>query len=310
MKAEVENPWFTKENIKFSLNSIGESLRLEKVEQWMKPYRKGILSKPAEKKVAVVMAGNIPAVGFHDFLCVLVSGHQLIAKLSSQDQRLLPAMAKILIGLEPEWKHRIDFSMGKLPEFQMIIATGADNTFRYFEYYFRDYPHLIRHNRNSVAILQGNEAVSDLEGLSRDMLMYFGLGCRNVTKLYVPDGYDFSALMNALESYRQQCFHSKYFNNYEYYKSVFLLSKVPFHDTGFFIFTPSQSLHAHIGSVNFEEYKEVNTVFGTIRDEQESIQCIVYKGESRLKTISPGETQTPELGDYADGVDTMTFLQQ
>lgn len=307
--AESENPWFTSDNIKTALVAIGETLLPSKIEKWLAPYKINLSEQRLPGEVAVVMAGNIPAVGFHDFLSVLISGHRIIAKLSSQDQRLLPAMAEILLGFNREWKYQINFTLGKLPYFQAIVVTGNNTTFRYFEYYFRNHPHLIRHNRNSISILNGSETRAQLAGLADDIMMYFGLGCRNVSKLFVPRNYDFTGLIAALESFRKQCDHSKYWNNYEYHKSIFLINKTSFHDTGFLLLIPSQNIYSQIGVVNFEEYTDIQQLASSIQQQKEFIQCIVYAGKPLLNSIQPGTSQHPELWDYADDIDTMAFLQ-
>jgi len=308
--SEEDNPWFTVNNIRFALNSLGEALALPKMEKWLAPYLKYFSENKKHGRVAAVMAGNIPAVGFHDFLCILISGNHLIAKLSAQDKRLLPVMAEILTSLDPEWNDQISFTVEKLPPFEAIIATGANNTFRYFEYYFRKYPHLLRHNRNSIAILNGDETSSQLEGLASDIMRFFGLGCRNVSKLFVPRAYDFSPLVKALELFRKEADHSKFMNNYEYFKSIYMVNRTPFHDTGFLLLTPSSRLVSSIGVVNYEEYADVRTLSQRIKNDKEFIQCIVSVQDFGVNSILPGQTQHPELWDYADGIDTMNFLHQ
>lgn len=308
--AEEENPWFTQESISSALVSIGESLREEKIEQWIAPYQHQLQNKEQICNIAVVMAGNIPAVGFHDFLCVLISGNKLSAKLSSQDRRLISAMAEILKGLDPQWGNFIHFSENKISDFQMIIATGTNHTFRHFTYYFKHYPHLFRHNRNAVAVLRGSETSVQLEGLAGDMLKYFGLGCRSVSKLFVPQGYNFTALMAALEPYRTYVEHAKYMNNYRYYKSIFLLNQTPLMDTGFLLFTPSVHLKSNIGVIYYEEYADNQILRKKIMEEKEFIQCIVCTPGIGLNGIPPGQSQKPDLWDYADNIDTMNFILQ
>ncbi len=308
--AEKENPWFTQDSISSALVSIGESLMEEKIEQWIEPYQHQIQKNEKICNIAVVMAGNIPAVGFHDFLCVLISGNKLIAKLSSQDRRLISAMAEILKSLDPEWRKYIHFSENTISDFQKIIATGTNHTIRHYTYYFKQYPYLFRHNRNSVAVLNGRETSVQLEALAGDMLKYFGLGCRNVSKLFVPRGYDFKALMTALEPYRYYIGHNKYMNNYNYNKSIFNLNQIPFEDTGFLLFTHTVQLKSNIGVIYYEEYIDNQILKNKILEEKEFIQCVVCTPGTGLNGIPPGQSQKPDLWDYADSIDTMNFILQ
>ena len=189
-----QNAWFTPEYTKMALQSWSQILTKETLTHWFAAYA---ASNTTSKRVAVIMAGNLPLVGFHDFLSVLLSGHHLIAKLSSDDKLLMPFLAKVLIKLEPSFESKIEFTQEKLPQFDAVIATGSNNTARYFEYYFKDKPSIIRKNRNAVAILTGNETAEQLEALGSDIFNYFGMGCRSVSKIYVPQGYDFDAFFNA-----------------------------------------------------------------------------------------------------------------
>ena len=302
------NPWFTADSISYALNAIIENLKYKKLEYWISRYGND-LSKQGDGKVAVVMAGNIPLVGFHDFLSVLVSGNKFIGKCSSQDRFLLPAIAEELISLEPEMKSFIEFGADRLRGFDAVIATGSDSTSQYFEYYFGKYPHIIRKNRNSVALLFGNETDEQLSALADDIFLYFGLGCRNVTKLYVCDGYNFDPLINALKRYSNTLLnHTKYHNNYDYHKAILMINKIRYADTGFCLLKEDTSIASPISVLHYEYYKNTNAILENIKLYSEKIQCIVANEKYNGFTVNFGSCQKPELWDYADGVDTMEFL--
>ena len=238
-KAEQHNGWFTKENILFALEQWTNLLTKDQLESWLSKYEIKPLDEP--KTVGIVMAGNIPLVGFHDFLCVLLSGHRVMVKLSSNDKILLPFLADFLINVNPELAHRIQFVEGKMENFDAVIATGSNNTGRYFEYYFGKKPNIIRKNRNSVAILTGEESKEELEALGEDVFRYYGLGCRNVSKLYVPKGYDFEPFFNAIYAYKDIIHQHKYANNYDYNKAVYLMSEFQLLDNGFLVLKEEES---------------------------------------------------------------------
>jgi len=307
-RAEAANPWFTQEQICRSFHAIGESLQAKNIDRWLKPYLHRIEPSVHAQTVGVVMAGNIPAVGFHDFLCVLISGNTMLGKLSSQDDQLLPALASVLIEINKGWESSIFWTAEKLTSFDLLIATGNNNSARYFEYYFRKYPHLIRKNRNGIAILTGQETIEEIRGLAEDVMSYFGLGCRNVSKIFIPDNYDFSKLLQALKDYSHYSQHHKYMNNYDYQKSCFLLNNKPFIDSGFLLLTPGASLASPVAVVNFEIYSQISEIYLAIKNVMESIQCIVCNFPFSMPTIVPGKTQSPELWDFSDGIDTMDFL--
>jgi hypothetical protein len=306
--ASLQNPWFTPENIRIALNNLGQALTYENLVCWLSPYKERITGMSVQKKIGVVMAGNIPAVGFHDFLCVLVSGHSLLAKLSSSDDRLLPAMSDILADHCPEWHDHIAFTSGKLENFDSIIATGSSNTSRYFELYFGRYPHIIRKNRNSIAVLSGRETGVELQNLADDIMLFFGMGCRSVSKIFIPAGYDFSPLVHALGKYDYFANHHKYRNNYDYYKSIFLVNQVKSLDTGFLLLREDQSVASPIAVLHYEYYHDPEEVSDSIRGYGESIQCVISNMALPVSTLPAGEGQRPQLGDYADRVDTMDFL--
>jgi hypothetical protein len=306
--AYIENPWFTPEHIRIALNSLGKALQPENLARWTGRYDQQRMEGTIPKTVAVVMAGNIPAVGFHDMLCVLVTGNRLLAKLSSADRRLLPAMAEILYGTSPEWRDLITFTTGRLEGFDYVIATGSDNTSRYFDFYFGKYPNIIRHNRNSIAILDGNERREVLQSLATDIMLYFGMGCRSVSKIYVPQGYDFSGLVEALQSFRHFRDHNKYHNNYEYSKVLFLMNQVPFLDAGCLLLREEAALKPRIGVLYYEYYHAAGHVAEQVARNRADIQCVVGGFSPGDDTVRPGDAQNPALWDYADDVDTIRFL--
>ena len=306
--ARIKNPWFIEENIRYSLSALGESLTEEKVRNWIEPYTKDLTKDKAKKTVGVVMAGNIPLVGFHDFLCVLIAGYKIQVKLSSDDSVLMPAIAHLLVEIESGFKDYIEFREDKLQRFDAIIATGSGNTSRYFEYYFGKYPHIIRKNRSGVAVLTGNETTEDLRNLGRDIFMYFGLGCRSVSKVFVPEGYLFDVFFNAIADFEEMKNHNKYFNNYEYYRSIYLINKVDHFDNGFLIIK-NDSGYSSPPSVLFSEvYCDLDELQNKLNVDAGQIQCIVGDGAVLKDAVPFGNGQNPELWDYADGVDTLAFL--
>tara|TARA_R110002049_G_scaffold38978_2_gene120342 strand:+ start:586 stop:1644 length:1059 start_codon:yes stop_codon:yes gene_type:complete len=301
---QEHNDWFTQENILFALDGWHKLLTQENLETWLKPYN---VSEINPKKVAIIMAGNIPLVGFHDFLSVLISGHHVIVKQASKDKHLLPFLAKYLEYVEPEFKGTITFTEEKMTEFDAVIATGSNNTKRYFEYYFKGKPSIIRNNRNSVAVLTGNETHEELKLLSEDIFRYYGLGCRNVSKLYVPKNYDFNAFFEAMYHWHPIIDTAKYANNYDYNKAVYLMSEFDMLENGFLMIKEDKSFSSPIATVFYEYYESENELKKTLEAEKNNIQCIVSKDFDR-KEIAFGNTQKPELWDYADGIDSISFL--
>jgi hypothetical protein len=302
------NGWFTQNNILSALREISVLLERESLGRWLQKYQPLLNKRNGNKTVAVIMAGNIPAVGFHDLLCVLVSGNRLLGKLSSDDQYLLPVFADILKDLNPEWGDFIQFTSGIVRSFDAVIATGSNNSSHYFEYYFSKYPHIIRKSRNSVAVLTGDETAGELSGLAADVFRYFGLGCRNVSKIYVPSGYDFSPLKQAFSDYQSFLNHNKYRNNYDYLRAVYGLNNIPFTDTGSILMKEDTPVNSPVAVIHYEYYPDREKVIKDIRENLQQIQCIVCREDLQLATIRPGMTQQPELSDYADGIDTMQFL--
>ncbi|ETN95418.1 acyl-CoA reductase [Zhouia amylolytica] len=302
--ANENNSWFTRENLSFALSQWSEALTNENLSQWLSNY---VIENVTPKKVAIVMAGNIPLVGFHDFLSVLLSGHSVIAKLSSNDKHLLPFLAKYLEYVNPEFKGKIIFTEEKLEGFDAVIATGSDNTARYFDYYFKSKPNIIRKNRNSVAVLTGNETEEQLEALGEDIFRYYGLGCRNVSKIFVPKGYNFDSFFKAIYSYRNVIDYQKYANNYDYNKAVYLMSLFNILENGFLMLKEDESYVSPIATLFYEEYKSLDSIREKLLQDSDKIQCIVGSGILENE-VDFGKTQKPQLHDYADGVDTMDFL--
>jgi hypothetical protein len=302
--SQSHNGWYTSENVYFSIQSWATALTEENLDKWLSAYTLEI-NEP--KNVGLILAGNIPLVGFHDFLSVLISGNKVLIKTSSNDQFLLPFLAKYLIAIEPELTDKITFVEGKLENFDAVIATGSDNTARYFEYYFKNKPSIIRKNRNSVAVLNGKETKEQLEALGEDIFRYFGLGCRNVSKLFVPKGYSFTAFFEAIFKYQDIIHYEKYANNYDYNKAVFLMSNFKLLDNGFLTIKEDSSYASPISSVFYEFYDSIDELQIRLKTESEKIQCIVSNNLVE-NSIDFGQTQKPNLWDYADNVDSISFL--
>ncbi len=302
--ARLENPWFTEANVSMALMGIRTFLKTDELTRWTNPYTLE-LSKP--KTIALVMAGNIPLIGFHDFLCVLISGNRVQIKLSSKDSRLLNYMIKHLVWLEPRFEEYISINE-RLENFDAIIATGSDNSARYFESYFGKYPNIIRKNRTSCAIITGTESEAEIENLGTDIFSYFGLGCRNVSKIYVPRDYDLTTLLSRWISFKDVIHHHKYCNNYDYQKSILLVNTTPFLDNGFILFQENEKLVSPISVLYYEYYSTEEALRSNLNENAHKLQCIV--GSTPLSTISFGQAQYPTLWDYADQLDTLKFLSE
>jgi len=296
------NPWFTPENVRQAIYSIAEELTEENLIKWTSAYPK--LREPGKPiKVGVIMAGNIPLVGFHDFLSVLISGNSIIAKTSSKDSELIVFISFVLCEINPEFSNNIEFTENNLSGFDAVIATGSNNTSRYFEYYFGKYPNIIRKNRNSIAILEGNESPEELKALGNDVFSYFGLGCRNVSKLYIPEGYNIKTLADNWGIFSGIINNNKYGNNYDFNKAVYIVNKDSFHDTGYLLLKEDEKLTSPVSVLHYSYYKSEYALKHQFDELSEQIQCIVGK-----KYIPFGKAQSPKLWDYADGKDTIEFL--
>lgn len=303
-RATLRNGWFTAENLKYALSTWGHELTEENLRNWVTPYS---ITDADPKVVAIIMAGNIPLVGFHDLLSVLITGNRALVKMSTSDSQVTPALLHLLFKYEPSLKDSVSLTDGILKGFDAVIATGSDNTSRYFEYYFGNKPHIIRKNRNSVAVLTGMESQDQLCALGEDVFRYFGLGCRNVSKLFVPEGYSFEVFFEAIKPFEYLKNNHKYHNNYDYNKAVYLMSEFKFLDNGFLILKEDGQYASPIGVVYFETYSSKKELIKKITADQDKIQCLVAEGFSEGE-VAFGHSQKPSLSDYADGVDTVEFL--
>lgn len=303
-QGKLNNPWFTDQNMKVNLSYWAEKLNKYDLTQWMNNYDTMNVSS---KSVAIIMAGNIPLVGFHDFLSVFLCGHNSIIKLSSNDKHILPFLTNLMISINNELSKKIIYIEGKLQGYDAVIATGSNNTSRYFEYYFKNKKSIIRKNRNSIAVLDGSENEDDLSLLGDDIFTYFGLGCRSISKLYVPENYCFDLFFNSIFKWNDLINSHKYANNYDYNKAIYLMSEYKFFDNGFFMVKKGSELYSPISTINYEFYNDISTLKQKIKADDKDIQCIVSNTEIENK-INFGETQKPSLSQYADNIDVVEFL--
>ncbi|TXF79283.1 acyl-CoA reductase [Chryseobacterium sp.] len=300
---EMENPWFTQENQRFALRQWAGLLKEENIKNWLASYK---ISKTS-KKVGLILAGNIPMVGFHDVICVVLSNHIPVIKLSSKDKLMLPFLLK-------KWN---EFSEGTVPfelvdrleDFDAVIATGSNNTARYLEYYFKNHLSIIRKNRTSIAVLKGDESEAELQLLAEDIFRYFGLGCRNVTRILIPEAFKIDRLFENFLHFKDIINHHKYANNYDYNRAINLLNRDLFWDNNFVMLKEDESLFSPLSVLNFTRYKTLGEVQAFIAENQENIQAVVAKPELGLESVPFGEAQNPGLDTYADDVDTMRFLE-
>ena len=297
--AEIQNPWFTQDNLKFCLEQWGKILTEENLKNWIENHS----ASENPKNIGIIMAGNIPHVGLHDLLSVLISGNNAIVKTSSKDDVLMSFVINYL--KEFESLENCIQKVEKLQNHDAVIATGSNNTARYFEFYFKKIPHIIRKNRTSVAVLNGNESEEDLKKLAEDIFLYFGLGCRNVTKLYLPKDFNTDLLFEAFFDWNPIINHTKYSNNYDYNRAIYLMEQQAFLDNNFVILKESDELFSPIGVIHYSFYENLDEVKKEINLNEEKIQCVVGNDFE----IKFGETQKPSLTDYADGVNTMDFLK-
>ncbi len=308
--ASEKNSWFTSDNVQYALQAWAYALQPEKIDRWLAGYDWS--KKFLPKKTGLILAGNIPLVGFHDWLSVMISGHKAIVKMSSSDNQLLPVLVKFLEFVEPEFKGQTEFREGLMRDIDAVIATGSDNSARYFEYYFSKIPHIIRKNRNGVAVLSGKESKEDLKGLAADMLRYFGLGCRNVTKIFVPGDFDLNRIFEATLDFAHYADYVKYRNNYLYYRAVYSMSvdeteRNSLLENGLIILKRDTGYASPVSVVFYETYDQANDVLKILEHDRDKIQVVVSTMDIP-GAVAPGKTQLPELWDYADGVDTMEFL--
>ncbi len=295
----VVNPWFTKENTKVALEGIIQMTEKDALQNFVSNY--SFTENP--KKIALVMAGNLPLVGFHDFLCVLLSGNKVLCKLSSEDSLLPNLLFSWLISWSSEMEGKIEISFGPMKHFDAVIATGSNNTLSYFQQYFGHVPHIFRRSRTSVAVLDGSETDEELKGLMNDVFLHFGKGCRNVSKVFLPETFSLDRLFENSLHFSHIVNHHKYANNYDYNRTIFLMNSVPFLDNNVFMLKEDESLHAPLSVIYYQKYTEIKEVDTFLSNHSEAIQAIVGHGY-----IPFGSAQSPELNDFADGVDTMLWL--
>jgi hypothetical protein len=298
------NTWFTEDSVKKALNEWSKQLNYNSLKNWTDQYK---IEDKSEKKIAIIMAGNLPLVGFHDLLCGLIMNFHCIVKLSSDDKILIPFIVEYLDSIVPGIKNQVKFTTNPIKDFNGVIATGSNNSFKYFEYYFGNYPNLLRKTRHSIAVLDGKETEVDLKKLGNDIFTYFGMGCRSVSKLLVPKGYDFDLLFNALFDFKEIINHNKYVNNYDYNKAVYLMSEQKFIENGFIILKEDEKLGSPIGCLFFEYYENPKDLNAYISDIKDSLQCVV-SNLNILNSTSFGSSQRPKIDDYADNTNTLDFL--
>lgn len=305
----LSNGWFTEGNLRHRLGTIAATLKKDALQDWLSAYPRAAEEK--SKTVSVILAGNIPLVGFDDFRCVLCAGFVFSGKLSSDDKFMLPLLAQILIEAEPRFGNRISFTENRLSAIDAVIATGSNNSSRYFEHYFSKYPHIIRRNRNSVAVLSGDETREELTALGEDIFRYFGLGCRSVTKFYVPENYRFDAFFESIYNWGDETMgNKKYMNNYEYNKTVYLLNKLDLLDNNFLLLKEDIGIASPPGVVFYERYGDAAELRRKLSADRALIQCIVSRPAFDPAAVAFGQSQQTSLRDYADGVDVMQFLSE
>ncbi len=299
-QARIQNQWFTEDNIARAFKGIASMIQEGELNEWLTKYTIPVVESP--KVIGIIMAGNIPMVGFHDLLCVIISGHIAAIKPSSQDDYLTRFLVNALLEIAPELTDSIQLRE-RLTEIDGLIATGSDNTARYIEYYFRNHPKIIRKNRTSVAVLDGSESSEELSLLGNDLFWYFGLGCRNVSKVFTPEGYDPKDFFEAIEHFNYVADHNKYRNNYDYHKSILLVNGVRHLDNGFLLWQPSEDLVSPVSILFQKTYSDKSELNEILKLNESKIQCVVGKGFTPF-----GQAQLPRVWDYADNVDTMDFL--
>lgn len=303
VRERAHNGWFTEPNVRQALAALGHALDRESLANWLERYALPD-RQDAPKRVGLVLAGNIPLVGFHDLMCTLLCGHIAVVKASRDDDRLLPAIMEHMFIDAPELRGWVEWAPQRLNNLDAIIATGSNTTAKHFDYYFRDIPRVIRQSRTSVAVLDGTETHEELSTLGHDIFDYFGLGCRNVTKLLIPKDFDLDRLFGAIFAFKDIVNHNKYGNNYDYHKALWLLNRDELIENGFLMIKEDRGLVSPVGSLFVERYTEYNDTKHYLAEHQLAIQCVI--GHDYLPF---GKAQRPELDDYADGVDTLEFLK-
>lgn len=304
-RANNQNSWFTEVSMESALQGLIQLLDGRRLHQWLSPYQ---IPEPSQsKKVGILMAGNIPGVGFHDLMCVLISGHVAVANLSSADAYFSGWLIRKLVQIEPRFEIYVQVAE-MLKGMDAYIATGSDNSARYFNYYFGKYPSIIRSNRTSVAVLTGEESEESLEKLGKDIFLYFGLGCRNVSKIFVKNAAELQHFLGVMEKFSWVSLNHKYLNNYEYIKSIYLVNSEPHLDNGFLILRESKELVSPIGVLFYEIYNSMEDLLVLLKTNEQKIQCIVADQDTINGAIPFGQAQYPAPWDYADKADTVNFL--
>ena len=306
-KSFLANGWFTRKMVLQALGGIIKMLNEKCLEKWLEGYFDEINKNEQNKEIGIIMAGNIPAVGFHDFLCVLISGHTAVVKTSSEDECLIPSIADLLISIDSSFSSRINILTTSRSKYDAVIATGSNNAARYFNQYFGKYPNIIRKSRTSVAVLTGEESNEEISGLAKDLFTYYGLGCRNVSKLLVTKDFDSNKLIDELLKHTDFLkTNGKYQNNIDYNKSIFIINKVPFLDGGTFLLKEDVGLHSPISVTFYEKFDSMGAIKKYLEQNKDELQCVV--SSSLDFGVSFGEAQSPKVWDYADQVDTLKFL--
>jgi len=311
--AEAQNRWFVKEFVTLAMNANGEMLQEQVLNRWLSAYPE-LEATRETKRVGLILAGNLPMVGWHDVLCVLISGHHAVIKCSSNDQLLIPAAIRALENFcGTSLSDRVSFVTGTMQDVDAVIATGSGNSNRYFDYYFRDIPKVLRSQRTSVAFLTGGESEEDLRRLGNDIFQYYGLGCRNVTKLFLPRSFDLDRLFGVWVEWGHVALNNKYANNYDYHKAVWLLNQHALIENGFILLKEDLQWVSPVGTLFYEFYDSAESVRERIHAAASELQCVVTGdseglGIDSVSVVNFGETQCPAPWDYADGVDTMSFL--
>ncbi|MCU7541937.1 acyl-CoA reductase [Riemerella anatipestifer] len=300
-RAEIENPWFTQDSLRFALKQWADLLTEENLNDWVNSYPE----TKGGKKVGLILAGNIPLVGFHDVITVVLSGHTPVIKMSSKDKQILPFLLEKWASLSDGIEYQL---VEKLENYDAVIATGSNNTARYLEYYFKNKPNIIRKNRTSVAVLSGKEIDEELQLLAEDIFRYFGLGCRNVTRLFIPQDFKLERLFENFVGFQDIINHHKYANNYDYNRAVYLLNQENFWDNNFVMLKEDTQLFSPLSVINFSRYDNIAEVEAFLNENHENIQCIVSHLCLNRGEVGFGEAQTPSLNTYADDIDTMAFL--
>jgi len=301
--AQIKNPWFTQKFIELAAQNWAKALTEQNVTNWLKNYNLSAINEPT-KTVGIIAAGNIPWVALHDILCSIAAGFSIHCKLSSSDDVLMKWAIETLIKINPALKEKLTIVENRLEKVDCLIATGSDNAARYFEYYFKDIPKVIRKNRSSVAVLDADVSSDDLRLLADDVFTYFGLGCRNVSKIFIPTGFDITKIIDAFEHYNFVGNHNKFANNYTYHKAILLMNQDKHLDNGFMLFREQTDLKAPLSQLYYSFYDDKESLLQTLK-QSDALQCIVCNEECYIPF---GETQNPALTDYADGVDTLAFL--